>query len=86
MPTFRIARNPDVDSSLPFLLWVPVGTRPLVLKAKDTWPRTAKVHCHRAEWPDDAEVIEEVASGPASVGAWPLTSSSTGCERAAHSS
>lgn len=59
--TFRIARNPDAESTLPYLLWVPVGNRPLVLKAKDTWPRTAKVYCHRAEWPDDAEVIEEVA-------------------------
>lgn len=59
--SFRIARNPDPDSTLPYLLSVPLGREPLVLKAKDTWPRTAKVYCHRAEWPDDAEVIEEVA-------------------------
>ncbi len=58
---FRVARNPDPDSTLPFLLSVPVGPQPLVLKAKDSWPRTAKVYCHRAEWPDSAEVIEEVA-------------------------
>lgn len=58
---FRIARNPDPDSTLPYLLSVPVGAEPLVLKAKDTWPRTAKVYCHRAEWPTEAEVIEEVA-------------------------
>ncbi|MGH9116687.1 MAG: ERCC4 domain-containing protein [Acidimicrobiales bacterium] len=57
--TFRIARNPDVDSTLPFLLWVPVGSTPLVLKARDTWPRTAKVYCHRGEWPDDPELVEE---------------------------
>jgi hypothetical protein len=57
--TFRIARNPDPDSTLPYLLWVPVGPKPLVLKAKDTWPRTAKVYCHRGDWPDDAEVVEE---------------------------
>ena len=56
---FRIARNPDADSTLPFLLWVPVGPEPLVLKAKDTWPRTAKVYCHRSEWPNDAEILEE---------------------------
>ncbi len=49
---FRIARNPDPDSTLPYLLWVPIGPEPLVLKAKDTWPRTAKVYCHRGEWPD----------------------------------
>jgi hypothetical protein len=57
--TFRIARNPDEDSTLPYLLWVPIVSAPLVLKAKDTWPRTAKVYCHRGEWPEDAAVIEE---------------------------
>jgi len=58
---FRIARNPDPDSTLPFVLFVPLGSSPLILKAKDTWPRTAKVYCHRGEWPDDAEIVEEVA-------------------------
>src|SRR4051812_29618972 len=56
---FRIARNPDSDSTLPYVLWVPIGSQPLVLKAKDTWPRTAKVYCHRGEWPDGAEIVEE---------------------------
>jgi hypothetical protein len=59
MPTFRIARNPDDASTLPYVLSVPIGATPLVLKAKDTWPRTGKVYCHRAVWPEDAEVIEE---------------------------
>lgn len=58
--TFRIARNPDLDSTLPYVLSVPVGDRPLVLKAKDTWPRTAKVYCHRGDWPEDADIVEEV--------------------------
>lgn len=57
--SFRIARNPDLDSTLPYMLWVPVGSTPLVLKAKDTWPRTAKIYCHRGEWPADAEIVEE---------------------------
>jgi len=57
---FRIARNPEPGSTLPYLLWVPTSPKPMVLKAKDTWPRTAKVYCHRAAWPDDAEIIEEV--------------------------
>jgi len=61
MSTFRIARNPDPDSTLPYVLSVPLGSTPLVLKAKDTWPRTAKVYCHRGEWPEDAEIVEEVA-------------------------
>jgi hypothetical protein len=32
-----------------------------VLKAREPWPRTAKVYCHRAEeWPEQAEVLERV--------------------------
>jgi hypothetical protein len=58
---FLVARNPDGASTLPYLLRVPIAGPPLLLKAKDTWPRTAKVYCHRlAAWPDDAEVLEEV--------------------------
>lgn len=60
---FIIARNPDRASSLPFLVRLPVGSRPVVLKVKDTWPRTAKVFCHPAtEWPDtdDLEIVERV--------------------------
>lgn len=58
-PTFRIARNPDPGSTLPYVLWVPVGPTPLVLKAKDTWPRTGKVYCHRGDWPEDPDIVEE---------------------------
>jgi len=58
---FVIARNPDEQSSLPYLIRVPLPGRPVVLKARDTWPRTAKIYCHRAdEWPADAEVVERV--------------------------
>jgi hypothetical protein len=57
--TFRIARNPDDASTLPYVLWVPLRPTPLVLKAKDTWPRTAKVYCHRGDWPENAEIVEE---------------------------
>jgi hypothetical protein len=58
---FVIARNPDGDSSLPYLLRVPLGQHGVILKARDTWPRTSKVYCHRVEeWPADAEVIERV--------------------------
>lgn len=59
---FVIARNPDPDSTLPFLVRIPVGEQGIVLKVRDTWPRTAKVYCHRApEWPDDPEIIERIA-------------------------
>lgn len=59
---FLVARNPEPDSTLPYLLFVPVGAG-LVLKARDTWPRTSRVYCHRVDtgWPDDAEIVEDVA-------------------------
>ncbi|WP_148615544.1 ERCC4 domain-containing protein [Nocardioides rubriscoriae] len=58
---FVIARNPDGDSTLPYLLRIPLGERGVILKARDTWPRTAKIYCHRVdEWPDDVEVVERV--------------------------
>jgi len=57
---FLIARNPDPDSRLPYLLRLPIDGG-LVLKARDTWPRTARVFCARADgWPPDAEVIDDV--------------------------
>ncbi|WP_139981508.1 ERCC4 domain-containing protein [Nocardioides litoris] len=58
---FVIARNPDGDSTLPYLLRVPLPGRPVVLKARDTWPRTSKIYCHRVEeWPAEPEVVERV--------------------------
>src|SRR5438445_10247324 len=58
---FRVARNPDPESTLPYLISLPLPAGALVLKARDAWPRTAKVYCHRADgWPNDAEVVEEV--------------------------
>ncbi len=60
---FLIARNPEPDSSLPFLIRVPLGPAGVVLKARDTWPRTSAVYCHRAaEWPADPEIVERVAT------------------------
>lgn len=58
---FVIARNPDGSSSLPYLIRLPVGPSGVALKVRETWPRTSKVYCHRADdWPDDLEVIERV--------------------------
>jgi hypothetical protein len=54
-----VARNPDPDSSLPFLIRVPLGPAGIVVKARETWPGATKVHCHRAEsWPADADILE----------------------------
>jgi hypothetical protein len=59
---FRIARNPDADSTLPYVVEIPLASGPLILKVKDTWPRTAKIYCHEVPaWPHDAELLEEVA-------------------------
>jgi hypothetical protein len=59
---FQIAHNPDRDSSLPYLLRLPIDAG-LVLKVRDTWPRTSRVYCHRAleGWPDEPDMIEDVA-------------------------
>ncbi len=57
-----IARNPEASSSLPYLIRIPLGPDGIVVKARDTWPREAKVYCHRgAEWPADAQVLERLA-------------------------
>lgn len=58
---FVVARNPDAASKLPYLLHIPLDDG-LMLKAKDTWPRSARVYCYpmESDWPDDAEVLEEV--------------------------
>ncbi len=57
-----MARNPQADSNLPYLLRLPLDDG-LVLKARDTWPTSARVYCHRFKepWPAEAEVIERVA-------------------------
>ena len=62
---FVVARNPDAASRLPFLVRVPLPGGDLVLKARESWPRTGVVYCHPAagEWPDppaSAEVLEQV--------------------------
>jgi hypothetical protein len=57
---FTIVRNPQEDSKLPYLLRLPIEGG-LVLKARDTWPRSSRVYCHSFEegWPEQAEVIEQ---------------------------
>ncbi len=60
--SFEVAANPDPDSTLPFLIRLPLPDGHLVLKARDSWPRTTKVYCHRAEegWPEQPEIIERI--------------------------
>jgi ERCC4 domain len=58
---FVVARNPDQQSSLPFLVHLPLGHEAIALKVRDVWPRTTKLYCHRAEaWPEDPDIVERV--------------------------
>jgi hypothetical protein len=58
---FVVARNPDRDSRLPYLVRLPIDGG-LILKVRDTWPRTSRVFCARVDddWPPEAEIIDKV--------------------------
>lgn len=60
---FRIARNPDPGSRLPYLLWLPIDGG-LVLKARDTWPRANRVFCidDGTSWDEGAGIVEEASA------------------------
>lgn len=54
-----IARNPDPDSKLPYLMLLPLG-QGLVFRVRDTWPRTSAVYCHpvpRDDWPASPDIV-----------------------------
>lgn len=57
-----VARNPDPDSKLPFLLRLPLAGG-LVFRPKDTWPRTTALYCHPVpltDWPEMPDIVETV--------------------------
>jgi len=58
---FVIAKNPDADSSLPYLVRLPVDGG-VILKVRNTWPTTARVYCHPhpGPWPEPAEIVDQV--------------------------
>ncbi len=57
---FRVARNPDGDSRLPFLVWLPLDGG-LVLKAREPWPRSARVFCSQegTPWDERAGLVDQ---------------------------
>ena len=57
---FRVARNPDPESRLPYLLWLPIDGG-LVLKSRETWPRSARVFCSQegTSWDESGGVVDE---------------------------
>ncbi len=59
---FLVARNPDPDSRLPFLLHLPVaGEGPLTLACAVDWPGAKDAFCYQLDgWPSEAEVLAEV--------------------------
>src|SRR5207245_8935305 len=59
---FRVARNPDPRSKLPYLVWLPIEGG-VVLKARDAWPRAARVFCAQdgTPWDDRTELVDEAA-------------------------
>ncbi len=57
---FVVARNPEADTKLPYIIRLPVEDG-IVLKTRDTWPKTSRLYCHPfGAWPDRAEVVEQV--------------------------
>ena len=62
MSELVLATNPDPESTLPYLLRVPIGAG-LVFRVRDTWPRTNAVFAYPvgiSEWPEPPEVVERV--------------------------
>src|SRR6266536_1910706 len=57
-----IARNPDPDSRLLYLLRVPLGGG-TVFRTSGTWPRTNALYCYpvpASEWPVQPDIVEQV--------------------------
>ena len=55
-----MARNPDAESRLPYLVWLPIEGG-LVLKAREIWPRASRVFCSHegTPWDESAGVVDE---------------------------
>ena len=54
--------NPDEESSLRYLVRLPIGGG-LVFRTAGTWPRTKALFCYpmpAEAWPDDGEIVERV--------------------------
>lgn len=60
-PRFRVARNPDPESRLPYLIWLPIEGG-VVLKARETWPRANRVFCAQdaTAWDAAADLLDDV--------------------------
>jgi hypothetical protein len=59
LDAFIVARNPDANSRLPFLLRLPIDGG-LWLKARESWPRASRVYCHPCDRLLDVERLDIV--------------------------
>ena len=62
MNELLIATNPDPDSTLGYLLRVPLGDG-IVFRTAGTWPRTNALYCYPVptnEWPTEPDIVERV--------------------------
>jgi hypothetical protein len=63
VPELLIAKNPDPESRLGYLLLVPHGSG-LVFRTSGVWPRTKALFCYpmlREDWPQRPEIVERIA-------------------------
>jgi ERCC4 domain-containing protein len=57
-----IAVNPDPDSSLRYLMRLPLAGG-MVFRTSGTWPRTTALYCHPVaaeDWPAEPDIVEQV--------------------------
>jgi ERCC4 domain len=57
---FRVARNPDQESRLPYLVRLPLEGG-MVLKAREAWPRASRVFCsyEGTQWDESGGLVDE---------------------------
>jgi ERCC4 domain len=58
---FRVAHNPDPESRLSYLVWLPFEGKGLVLKAREPWPRASRVFCAQDAnpWSESAGLVDD---------------------------